>query len=446
MTAAALVALVALAAPPKPPVLVERGGATLQAQWSAIKDIAEPFEQVKQIAEKTLDRARCTGTVELMELLRTTDLPLRLRDTVRWRTSASPEMAALMAAALQELRGKHPDAVVTMGDVAQPGCGQIRYGTLVKLHDKKETAAFVAEARWAFGALTTFVAEDRDAYMDEWPRFHETLGPVWVERRLTAQSKGGEGRVETRRFGAGRRLGPDSIHRLMKRTRERLRDRRHVTWDTVLHDMGAGPVKVRRAQWAHAGKSRWMELILAPRQGHKARRRKKRRKGRYQPIDILRIREASLDMRKPTSRKMEERYRFFHDGEAGVHITRHMLRYEAHHSSHLAGYDADLSYITYNNASHFAPDPSSIDAVRTWAWMKALHNQSKALKIPLLALFVDRSILNVLKDANVASRRDPTWRKLRRSSGHDSHVHVRVGRAAPWSGRRMSEIKKRLDL
>jgi len=186
VTLSALLAFAVLSAPPKPPVLVERGAATIQAQWKAIKEVAEPFQQAKLIRDQRLDRARCTGTVEMLDMIRGMDLPLRLRDTVRWRTRASPEMAALIAGALKELRTSYPDAVVTMGDVAQPGCGQIRYGTLVRLLDKAETLAFRGEARWAFGALTTLAVQDRDVFMDEWPRFSEHMGPIWVERRLTA--------------------------------------------------------------------------------------------------------------------------------------------------------------------------------------------------------------------------------------------------------------------
>ena len=423
--------VLSLAAPPGPPQLKARGSMAIQAQWKKVKELTEPREQVKRIKKQKLDRVRCTDVGSLVELLRRTPLPYGLRDTVRWRTAARPEMLALLVDAGRALRRKRPEAWVTVGDIAQQGCGQIRYGTLVRFVGGTAAKGLEARARTYYGELGFMEPVPPEVYIDEHPRFSDILGPVWVERRLTGRSKGKVLRVETRRFDSGRTLPAVSVSRLLERTRNRLRQRSKVVWDRVKHQLPGGRVAtLRRATWRDAGKQRFIEVVWRP----------TKRLFPLRAETLLRIRESRLDLRKPTSPKYEERYRFQWDGDAGVRVDRHLLQYEAHHASHIGGFDADLSYVTRQNRHHFAPRAQVIDPDATWIWLDALRTSAKRLGIPLTALFVDGSIRRILKSARGAKRRHPLWRLLRRSPGHDSHVHVRIGRSPRWAGKSIGQI------
>lgn len=430
--------LLTLAPPPKIPELLPRGSAAVQSQWEAIKGIEDAEELQKAVRKAKLTRLRCHDVVHLSDLMRTSALPLRLRDTVRWRTMARPEMVALVAEASRRLKKLRPNAYITVGDVAQQGCGQIRWGTLIHYAAKADLKHEMAQADQRYGVLGSMGPVPPDDFMDEWPRFHLDGGPVWVERSYTGRTKGGEIRIETRRFDPAEPMSDASFARLMERTQDRLADRRKLRWSRVKHTMPGGElVTVSRAVWHNPSSHRWMEAIFRP--GN----RKKR--ARASAFTLLRVREAMTDVRKPTSLKAEERYLFDWNGEAGVTVMRHRMHYEAHHSSHLGGFDADLSFVTVGNEHHFNPVDAQLDAEATWLWLKALNDSAKHLGIPMKALFVDRSIRDQLKQVRGATR-DPAWRKVRRSPGHDSHVHVRIGPSARWAGKTLPDIIKRLDL
>lgn len=417
------------------PQLIERGSVAVQAGWESVKEAPDRAEQLRRIRSGRLLRLRCNDTLPFEVLMRRAGEGAQLRDTVRWRTAARPEMAALILEAMRLLREKVPNARVSVGDIAQPGCGQIRYGTLIRFVPESEAKALTDAARVEYGALTIRELLPPEHFTDEWPRFHEDLGPVHVERILTGRTRDGQLRLELRRFDPGQRLGADSVTRLLERTGERVAARARVTWDRVWHTPEQGEaVRLRRATWHNPRTNRWMEAVFRP--------------GNVRPVtarNLLRVREARTDPRKPTSLKFEERYRFEWDGEAGVRVRRHTLHYEAHHSSHIGGLDADLSYVTHNNANHFVPDMALLDPLATWHWMKALDTAARNLSIPLKALFVDRSIIQLLKSVPEASRRDRVWRKLRRSPGHDSHVHVRIGTSARVGGYDVDEVLKLLS-
>ncbi len=435
---AATVSMGAAAAPPvkaAAPKLLDRGSAAIQGQWQAIKDVAGRPEQLARIRKAKLTRLRCRDTVSITDFI-DAGVPLRLRDTVRDRTAARPEMAALLAETLRRLRKDVPGAELTIGDIAQQGCGQIRWGVLVHYLPEASAAALSKRATRRFGRTGTFEMRHPDAFMDEYPRFHTRMGPVWVERLITGRSRSGELRVETRRFGPGAVLQMGSVQRLLQRTSKRLRDRKNVSWDTVRHTLDSGQIgTLRRAVWHHGATKRWAEAIFRP---------TRRRRPRVNARTLLRVREARTDPRKPTSMKVEERYFFHSDGEAGFTVRRHRLHYEAHHSSHLGGFDADLSYVTWKNLNHFNPSEAVLNPLGTWRQMQAIHKSAKSLKIPLKALFVDRMILTMLKSVPEAKRNDPVWRKLRRSPGHDSHVHIRIGSSARWAGRSSKWILSKL--
>jgi len=433
-----VVALTVIAPPAGPfddlPRLLGRSAAAVQSGWEAVKESKDPAEQRKSMARKKLDRAVCHDTLDIREVMARTDLPLRLRDTVRWRTVARPEMIALITGAMVRLQKSDPDASITVGDLAQQGCGQIRYGTVVELVDKATAAALAEKMSRYFGGTGRYFAMPPEAFIDEYPRFVDREGPIWVEQRLTGVARSGLVRLETRRFDEGRVLSGESVRKLIERTRRRIADRRNAVVDRVNHELAGASVRLRRVRWTSARDGRWMEAIYRPSRSGATRE------------TLVRVREARFDPKKPTSRKYEERYRFGDDGEARLLVHKHLLEYEAHHTSHLGGLDADLSYVTWNNEHHFSPDVAILDPERSWRWLDALRRTARDLGIPLTALFVDRSILRRLKEARVAPRKHPLWRKLKRSPGHDSHVHVRIGATPRFAGRSIDTLLSKLGL
>ncbi|MFT5431124.1 MAG: hypothetical protein ACI9OJ_001803, partial [Myxococcota bacterium] len=285
-----------------------------------------------------------------------------------------------------------------------------------------------------FGEQGRFYPVAPEMFIDEYPRFVDRPGPIWVEERLTGVTRGGDVRLETRRFDEGRWLSADSVASLIKRTRKRIADRHKSVATWIHHILDGQKVRLRKVVWIDGKARRRMEAIYRPGRSGATRR------------SLIRIRESRYDAKKPTSPKYEERYSFLDDGEARLLVKKQLLEYEAHHTSHLGGLDADLSYVTWNNAHHFSPDVAILNPEVTWAWLKALEQSAKKLGIPLTALFVDRSILRVLKTVRKARRRDSLWSKLKRSPGHDSHVHVRIGRSSRLAGKSLEAILEKVGL
>ena len=419
----------ALSAPPGPLRLSPKSAAVVQSGWEYVKEVKTLSDQEARIDERHLNAAYCDDTLSAGELIQAAALPYELRDLVRLRHEARPEMIALLLRAMDNLRRVEPRATITIGDIAQAGCGQIRYGAIVSF-ETFPTAGVPAAARIEFGLTTELIPHEPEDFLDEFPRYADSLGPVWMERTVTGATPDGRLRIESRRFEGSERLGPDSVDRLLQRATQRFRSK-ETAWDIVVHTLPDGRVAtVRRGTWHSDTDGRWSEIVLAPGRASYPLRAER----------VLRIREAMLDAGKPTSLKFEERYLFDDDGESGSRVTRFLLEYEAHHASHLGGLDADLSYVTHGNIAHFMPSLALLDRRGSWRWMKALHAASEDLGIPLKALFVDGVILRALKSVDEAGKRDPTWKKIHRAPGHDSHVHVRIGSSPRWAGKTLAQI------
>ena len=101
--------------------------------------------------------------------------------------------------------------------------------------------------------------------------------------------------------------------------------------------------------------------------------------------------------------------------------------YEAGHQTHLAGRDADLSYVTTNNTRHFAVDLEAIDLEKSWRWFEILDETSRSLGARVDRILVAPSVWRLFKKAfKKTKKRSRLWRLLRRVGGHDAHHHVRI--------------------
>jgi hypothetical protein len=402
-------------APPKTPTLFTRSSLAIEHQWKAVKRVKEHKKRRELIAHKKLERQYCIDVLDAAEWLRRSTLALQLRDTTRYRTAIRPEMVATLLAALRIFGVSDPNKRLSLGDVSQPGCGQIRYGTLVRFVAQNARKEFQKQATFRWGKWQWSRPFSPNEFIDEYPRFAHLYGPIWVEDVLTGETTDGTARVERRRFFGGAIVDDRTRHKLLLRVRRRMQNRGRLEWDWVRHAGKDGKIRRhRRVRWTNTEHSYWMEAIWR----HRARRR-------ATAWTLLRVREANIDASKPGSRRDERRYLFNLDGEAGVQVRKFGLLYEAHHSSHLGGLDADISYVTKSNGGHFDTN-EALDAAATWRWLNAIHEGSQKVGVRIKALFVDSKIMSMLRNVPQAKAALPIWRKLKRSPGHDSHVHLRL--------------------
>ena len=421
-------------APPQHISLIDRSSVLIEQQWKAVKKETNPAAQRALIKKMRLQRQLCTNTLDGAEWVRKNPLPIQLRDTTRYRTAIRPEMLATLELALRIFAVSDPGRVLTLGDVSQPGCGQIRYGNIVRITPMKDLGLFEQRSSYQFGSKTWWRPESSDSFADEYSRFAHLYGPIWVEERLTGKTRRNEARMEQSRFSGGQLLSDSARRRLLQRVRQRLYVRNKVVRDWVRHADENGQVKRhRRAEWIDETRSLWMEVIWKHRAGR-----------RSNAWSILRVREGSYDRKKPGSHRDERRYLFGNDGEASAEVRKYGILYEAHHTSHLGGLDADISYVTISDTGHFDTE-EALDAGATWRWLNAIYAGAKKTKVGLKALFVDPKILRLIRTLPEAKKGMAIWRKLKSSPGHDSHVHVRVASRPRYSQSNLRDLMRRID-
>jgi LysM repeat protein len=114
------------------------------------------------------------------------------------------------------------------------------------------------------------------------------------------------------------------------------------------------------------------------------------------------------------------------------------------HRSHQAGRDADIGlYYRLGEAPNFrAARPLELDAVRTWALVRALVTETDIERI-----FIDRSLMRALHAEAVAEGEDPAWLAdifgrgsekgiIQHERRHKDHLHARFyNRRAQEAGR-----------
>jgi len=107
---------------------------------------------------------------------------------------------------------------------------------------------------------------------------------------------------------------------------------------------------------------------------------------------------------------------------------RYTSLYEAGHITHLAGRDADISFVTHDNRSHFAVDIGNIDAIATWHWFEALAAAARETGTEVEKILVDRSVIQHLKaelpQAALATKLFKAV--IKRAPGHNAHHHLRL--------------------
>lgn len=404
----------------------------VETRWADLKQLESVEQQFDKLGRGALLRTSCTGLLDMREVARTTGAPFAWRDQIRDRGWARPSMAWILVEALAALREEYPWATVSIGDVAQPGCGQLAHGTLVRdVYDSPEAAratALLNEARLHYGVPTVVERTLSAAYLATEPgRYERADLPILVEHQLIGRVQGGVPgeddaplalRVATRRFTPlpleeGEVDAMRDLTKRVMRSGTLVSSRKVGDWDPEL-----GQRELWEQHWVVPATRTQLVTYSATKQ---------RRKPRFGDIEELRF--ARFQHKKPGSFPNQRRWRPLRNEEG--HIVgwdRWQMLYEAGHVSHVAGRDADISYVTTDNVDHFSVNLDAIDVEATWRWLELLDEKSRALGTRIDKIFVDRKIRRLLrKKLPKKIRNSRIWRHyLANAGGHDAHHHLRL--------------------
>lgn len=446
-----------LAAPPLPallehvPRLQATSARTAQASWTSVKGGGSTKVQLAKIEKKKLLATACDDLVDLRALVDSGKLGpgFGFRDNVRGRSWARPSMALVLSEAMKVFRAEHPDRSIAIGDVSQPGCGQIAHGVLVQELRGQAALDLAARATWELGQPADVAWKTARDFPYEGDRFAGPTQRVRVAQTITAWSKDGEaialrtGRTRHVELAAPSGDEVQAFGRDVQRlTKSALVEQKKITLGA---SAGGGPAQTGwLSHWVDEAGKRQLVLVT-----------NRRPRGLIDFADVHEARLAAWQDKKPGSRPGEL---LWSNGKALASArvdpkhndkqwqrqpvtsgswTRWELMYEAGHITHLSGIDADLSYVTKDNRSHFAVDLEAMDVQATMRWWEIVADVSKKLGTPVDAILVDGSIERWVKSAlpkkgprELTHKGSRVWRLLARVGGHDGHHHLRIVEAS----------------
>ncbi len=164
----------------------------VERAWHELLSRGDLANQQWALRHSTLRRAACP---DLVDLRSTVAAPLfAWRDQYRGRSQVRPALARLFLRAVGQFHSEHPEAIVSLGDLAQPGCGQIAYGTLVRMAvdlpgQPGQASALLTKAQPLLGAPAVIENHIGSDYPLEKDRFHsgqESPGTLRPKRTGTS--------------------------------------------------------------------------------------------------------------------------------------------------------------------------------------------------------------------------------------------------------------------
>lgn len=410
-----------------------------QADWMALKGVRSLKAQLARIDKRHLLLEACDDLVDLRDLSKEKLLEgFAYRDYVRGRSWARPSMALLLAEAMKRFQAEYPGRLVAIGDVSQPGCGQLSHGVLVKHVSGRAARRLLEAARLELSEPT--VTEIRTAGDFRWEadRFERPDERVLVTTRLIATDGDGDSptlRVAQTRYVEQPAPNPEEVAELEPMVTRLMKSTRVRSERVTSEDPAGVRTKLWISHWISPSARRQLVLVTTTKPGSR--------------LDWATVREARLASwqdKKPGSFPGEVRWvvnQLEGAGEAPaapkrkarrrrtpiteLSFSRWAMMYEAGHISHLSGIDADLSYVTVDDTRHFAVDLDVLDVKATWRWLNILEETGRDLKTPVEAILVAPSIKRKLgNELPRAARRTRTWRLLKLVGGHDAHHHLRI--------------------
>ena len=445
--------------------------AQAEQAWTAIGALASPAAQAQAIATSGVRQLACRDLIDFRALVGHADTAFDFRDSVRGRSWARPALARVLLRAQDQFHQEFPNARLMVGDIAQPGCGQIAYGTLVQQFQGLPAAQlakqWLTQVRRVLGEPVVVQWATADEFADEGERFESPQAKVWVERRIlglvgpaaqsssahanstghfgtrdATNSDGGETaslgtgeatllRVATRRF-----VEMLAQHKPRKYKRE-LNKMLAVTARTLAQ----GDLVRHQAVWtwdAVEGREvvAWLHHRIDRKKGVQVQWIGSRAiVGRADWDSLAEVRISKWHALKPESFAGELRWRPQRDVQGQiVGWQKWKMLSEAGHMSHTSGRDADISFVSTDNRGLRHPRLRKLDAQATWRWLQVLEQTGLALGTPIEHIFVGKKVRAWLgRRMAAADRQSNLWQQVVQvMPGHDAHHHVRL--TAPSAG------------
>jgi murein endopeptidase len=437
---------------PPPPLPVEHGTSGLlqsvkatlwrpamvvENAWNALKKIPDQELVHEELRRSKLDVVACRGLINFRALSAEKIPPFGYRDHTRDRSWVRPTVARVLIEGLEKLRSEFPDVTLSIGDLSQPGCGQLSHGRLVRyLADSDDKGPILGPpsqeklgpatqllnaTQWQWGAP---IAQELALASDlgvEANRLETSNEHVLIEHHVVSQGEGLSGelylKVATQRFRPLLVTDGEAAKRMIRDVRFMIKNGTLVDTRKVIDWRANESGKVWLYHWVHPETKRQARLLSHV---------KITKRMRLQ--SIVEIRTSRWQNKKPNS--FPGQIRWFPSpvkDSAKVQWSGWRQLYEAGHQTHLAGRDADLSYVTTNNQNHFAVALDSIDLEKSWRWFEILDEVSRTLGARVDRILVAPSVWRRFKAAlGKKHKRSRVWRLLRRVGGHDAHHHVRI--------------------
>ena len=406
-----------------PPILW-RPAEAIQTEWASLKNIGDPRVQLAAIQRSNVRASVCDELVDFRALSAGKNLPIRWRDNHRGRSWVDPMTASTLLHALESFREKLPGYILTLGDMAQPGCGQLEYGTLVRHvtddHSVRAATELLNSARMIRGKPSTqeFTRSGSKRTLLEKTLIghsfddqgHLTLRVA--SRKYTRQRVGPNGiaRNQLKRWLQGHGSIKDAETRRVVTTSEQGRSTRLWRHHWIAEDGGSQAIifSTRRLN---------IDSLVDPRGETFSET--------FKPIREMRF--SRWDAKKPLSYKSERRW-IHRPGTRTSRWETWALVHEAGHQTHISGRDVDISYVTTSNSKHFNASWKAIDSRRTWKWFQILAQAAQDVGGRVERILIGPRIHRILR------RRLPNKIKksamfrtlLRRVDGHDAHHHLRI--------------------
>lgn len=425
-----------------PPRLEHISAREAQADWMAVKGLGDAARQLDTITKKRLVQKACDDLVDLRALSEAGRLPgFDFRDNVRGRSWARPTLALVLREAMKRFQADYPGRSISIGDVSQPGCGQVAHGVLVKDVAGDDAARLLAAARLELGELTVVEVKRARDFPWEADRFGPPEERVLVTTRLVAkEGSGADLRLRTARTRHRELAAPTADEtRAFEAELKKLLAGKKVAQREVVSQDAAG---VATRSWLSHYVAGERQAVVVSRQ----------RPGKALDwAEVVEVRVAKWDEKKPGSFPDEVRWAITRVAPleavgkkkkptpiTNARFERWALLYEAGHITHLSGIDADLSYVTKGDGQHFAVDLDALDVPATLRWLAVVVDTARQLGTPVDAILVDRKIKahfekNLPKKGpgSLAElKRGPVWRLLTIVGGHDAHHHLRIVEAS----------------
>jgi len=427
---------------PDPTPRIERTSARqAQTDWMMVKGLSGAGAQLDAVAKKRLLRKACDDLIDLRALADQGVLEgFAFRDNVRGRSWARPTLALLLTEAMRRFQAEYPRRLIAIGDVSQPGCGQVAHGVLVQEITGSAAERLLASARLELSEKTVTEIKRAKDFPWEADRFGPPDERVLVTNRLLAK----DGSADTLRVRAARTrhrelpaASPEETQ-AFEATLGRLMKGKRIASRAVVSEDGAG---------VRAGL--WLSHFVAPEAHQQVVLVTRTRPGkRLDWAEVVEVRLSTWQDKKPGSFPDEVRWVVESVVRApstarkkgaratpasAVRFARWALMYEAGHITHLSGVDADLSYVMIDDKRQFAVDLDNIDVPATWRWLEIVEATARELGTPVDAVLVDASVKRHFErtlgrdpKALAAAKRSKAWRLLTLVGGHDAHHHLRI--------------------